>query len=220
MPSVRIVVVDDHPVVLRGLVTLLSEDKTFKIIASCTNGAEAVEIIRNFNPELALVDVNMPIPNGLQILKTIIAENLSTRVVFLAAFMSDEEIVAATNEGICGIVLKETAPETLVRCLHAVAAGKKWLPTELVDEARKRTAEAHAQIARVERLLTRREIEVMLKVADGLPNREVGNQLNISEGTVKMHLHSIYNKVGVTNRTSLTNFAVAYRERLAARKIS
>ena len=219
MRSVSIIVVDDHPVVLRGLVTLLSEDKTFKIIASCTSGAEAIEIIRNLRPELALLDMNMPSPNGLQILKTIVAESLPTRVTFLAAFLSDQEIVAATAGGAYGMLLKETAPETLINCLHAVAAGEKWLPANLVDGAIERTLESHAQISKIEHLLTRREIEVMLKVADGLPNKEVGSQLNISEGTVKIHLHSIYNKVGVSNRTSLANFAVVYRDRLAANKM-
>lgn len=219
MRSVSIVVVDDHPVVLRGLVTLLNEDKTFEIIASCTNGAEGIDAIRNLKPELALLDMNMPSPNGLAILKAVAAENLSTRICFLAAFLSDQEIVAATAGGAYGIVLKETAPETLVRCLHAIAAGKKWFPSDIVDGALKRTLESHSQIAKVEHLLTRREIEVMLKVADGLPNKEVGSQLNISEGTVKIHLHSIYNKVGVSNRTSLANFAVVYRDRLAANKM-
>jgi DNA-binding NarL/FixJ family response regulator len=220
MRSVSIIVVDDHPVVLRGLVTLLSEDKTFKVIASCTDGAEGIDTIRNLKPELALLDMNMPSPNGLQILKAIVVENLPTRVCFLAAFLSDQEIVAATAGGAYGIVLKEAAPETLIKSLHAIAAGRKWLPAEIVDGALKRTLESHAQISKVEQLLTRREIEVMLKVADGLPNKEVGSQLNISEGTVKIHLHSIYNKVGVSNRTSLANFAVVYRDRLAANKIA
>jgi DNA-binding NarL/FixJ family response regulator len=220
MRSVSVVVADDHPIVLGGLVTLLSEDRTFKVVAGCANGADAIVAIRNLKPELALLDMNMPSPNGLQILKAVVAENLPTRIIFLAAFLSDQEIVAATAGGAFGIALKETAPETLISCLHAVAAGKKWLPATLVDGALARTLESHAQIARVGQLLTRREIEVMLKVAEGLPNKEVGSQLNISEGTVKIHLHSIYNKVGVSNRTSLANYAVVYRDRLAANKLS
>ena len=220
MRSVSVVVADDHPIVLSGLVTLLSEDRTFKVVAGCTNGADAIDAIRNLKPELALLDMNMPRPNGLEILKAVVAEKLLTRIVFLAAFLSDQEIVAATAGGAFGITLKETAPEALISCLHAVAAGKKWLPATLVDGALARTLESHAQIARVGQLLTRREIEVMLKVAEGLPNKEVGSQLNISEGTVKIHLHSIYNKVGVSNRTSLANYAVVYRDRLAANKLS
>jgi DNA-binding NarL/FixJ family response regulator len=219
MRSVSIIVADDHPVVLRGLVTLLNEDKTFKVIRNCANGEEAIDAIRKLKPEIALLDMNMPSPNGLQILKAIVAESLPTRVCFLAATLSDHEIVAATAGGACGIALKETAPETLIACLHAVAAGKPWIPDDLVDGALERTLERRAQIERVERLLTQREIEVMLRVADGLPNKEVGRQLNISEGTVKIHLHSIYSKVGVKNRTSLANYADEYRDQLTANKI-
>jgi DNA-binding NarL/FixJ family response regulator len=218
MRSVSIVVVDDHPVVLRGLITLLSEDKMFKVIGSCNDGAEAIDIIRNLKPCIALLDMKMP-TNGLQVLKAVTADKIPTRICFLAAFLTDQEIVAATAGGVHGIVLKETAPETLMSCLHAVAAGQKWLPINLVDGALRRTLESRAQITKLERLLTRREIDVMVKVADGLSNKEVAGQLNISEGTVKIHLHSIYNKVGVSNRTSLANFAVEYRDRLGLYKI-
>ena len=220
MRSVSIIVADDHPVVLRGLVTLLNEDKTFKIVASCTNGSEAIDAIRSLKPDIALLDLIMPDLHGLQVLKAAGSENLTTRIIFLAASPSDKEIVDATAGGAYGIILKKSAPDSLISCLHAVAAGQKWLPATLVDGALARTLENHAQIAKVGQLLTRREIEVMLKVAEGLPNKEVGSQLNISEGTVKIHLHSIYNKVGVSNRTSLANFAVVYRDRLAANKMS
>ena len=215
MRPVSIVVADDHPVVLRGLVTLLSEDETFRVIARCTNGSEAIEAIRTHKPDLALLDMNMPGLHGLQILKAVVAENLATRIIFLAASLSDREIVAATAGAPMASSLKNRQPDTLIRCLHAVAAGQKWFPADLVDGALERTLEQHAQIARVEKLLTRREIEVMLRVSDGLSNKEVGSQLNISEGTVKIHLHSIYHKVGISNRTSLANFAIAYRDRLA-----
>ena len=219
MRSLSIIVADDHPVVLGGLVTLLSKDKSFKVVARCADGVEAIAAIRNLKPDLALLDMNMPSPNGLQILKAVVAENLATRVIFLAALLSDQEIVSAISAGAYGLILKEAAPETLITCLRAVAAGKKWHPAKLVDGAIERSRESQAEIDRIEHLLTRREIEVMTRVADGLSNKDVGNELNISEGTVKMHLHSIYNKVGVSNRTSLANFAIAYRDRLAAHKV-
>src|SRR5215469_5062801 len=214
--SVSIVVADDHPIVLGGLVALLNEDKTFKLTASCTNGSEALEAIRTLSPNLALLDFNMPKLNGLQVLKTLNAENRPTRVCLLAASLADREIVAAINERPFGIILKESAPDALLSCLHAIAAGQKWLPANLVDGAIERLREHQSEVAKVSNVLSPREIEIMLRVAEGLSNKEVGSKLNISEGTVKMHLHSIYQKVGVSNRTSLANFAIAYRERLAA----
>ena len=212
---VSIVVADDHPIVLGGIVTLLSEDKVFKVVANCTDAEQAIDAIHTFKPDLALLDMNMPKQNGLQVLNALVAENVPTRVIFLAASLTDKEIVAATAAGAYGIVLKESAPDILIAALHAVAAGKKWLPADLVDGATERLREDQAQTAAISRLLTPREMEIMLKVAEGLTNSQVGRQLSISEGTVKMHLHSIYQKVGVSNRTSLANYAIAYRERLA-----
>ena len=129
--SVSIVVADDHPVVLGGLVTLLNADKTFKLAAKCGNGAEAIDAIRTLRPDIALLDVNMPRLNGLQVLKTLKAENLPTRVCFLAASLTDREIVDAAAQGAFGIILKEAAPDTLITCLHTIAAGQKMATRQL-----------------------------------------------------------------------------------------
>jgi two-component system nitrate/nitrite response regulator NarL len=178
--SVSIVVADDHPIVLGGLVTLLKQDKALRLVASCANGREAIDAIRSLRPDLALLDLNMPQLNGLQVLEALIAEKLPTRVCFLAASLSDKEIVAVADKGAFGIVLKESAPDTLITALHAIAAGQKWLSGALVNGASTRLRELQAEV------------------------------------TVKMHLHSIYQKINVSNRTSLANFAMAYRDRLAA----
>ena len=214
--SVSIVLADDHPIVLGALVTLLKQDKALHLVATCANGQEALDAIRTLKPDLALLDFNMPRLNGLQVLEALIAEKLPTRVCFLAASLSDKEIVAVADKGAFGIVLKESAPDTLITALHAIAAGQKWLSGALVNGASTRLRELQAEISRVSDVLSPREIEIMLRVAEGLSNKEVGRQLKISEGTVKMHLHSIYQKINVSNRTSLANFAMAYRDRLAA----
>ena len=213
-----IIVADDHPVVLGGLVTLLKEDKTLRLVATCANGQEAINAIRTFRPDLALLDLNMPKLDGLQVLEALIAENLPTRVCFLAASLTDREIVDAATKGAFGIILKESAPHTLITALHAIAAGQKWLSRDVVNGASKRLGELEAEVTKISGALSPREMEIMLRVAEGLSNKEVGRRLKISEGTVKMHLHSIYQKVHVTNRTSLANFAIAYRDRLAAIK--
>ena len=214
--SVSIVVADDHPIVLGGLVTLMKQDKSLHLVATCANGQEALDAIRTFKPRLALLDFNMPRLNGMQVLEALIAEKLTTRVCFLAASLSDKEIIAVANRGAFGIILKESAPDTLITALHAIAGGQKWLSDTLVNGASARLGALQAEITRVSDALSPREIEIMLKVAEGLSNKEVGRQLKISEGTVKMHLHSIYQKIDISNRTSLANFAIAYRDRLAA----
>jgi two-component system, NarL family, nitrate/nitrite response regulator NarL len=213
---VSIIVADDHPIVLGGLVTLLKQDKSLRLVATCANGQEALDVIRSLKPDLALLDFNMPKLNGLQVLEALIADKLPTRVCFLAASLTDKEIVDVANTGAFGIILKESAPDTLIAALHAIAAGQKWLSGALVNGASARLRELQAEITRVSEALSPREIEIMLKVAEGLSNKEVGRLLKISEGTVKMHLHSIYQKINVSNRTSLANFAIAYRDRLTA----
>jgi two-component system, NarL family, nitrate/nitrite response regulator NarL len=212
--SISVVIADDHPVVVQGLSALLHQHGGFKLIKTCSNGAEAVEAIRRFSPDLALLDMNMPPPNGLEVLKAVTTERLATRIVFLAGSPSDREIITAIAGGAFGIMLKESAPDALINCLRAVAVGYKWHPPELVDPALDRARERRREFARVDDALTRREREVMLLVADGLSNKEVGRRLNVSEGTVKIHLHTIYQKVSVSNRTALANLARMYRDRI------
>lgn len=212
--TISLVIADDHPVVLRGLAALLQQQSGFELMASCANGAECVDAIRRFSPNLALLDMNMPELNGLEVLKIVTAERLPTRIVFLAGSPTDREIVTAVSGSAWGIMLKESAPEALITCLRAVAAGYKWHPPELVDEALARARKQQQEFARIDDALTRREREVMLLVADGLSNKEVGRRLNVSEGTVKIHLHTIYQKVSVSNRTALANLARMHRDRL------
>ena len=214
MPAVSLVIADDHPVVLQGLIALLREHSNFKLVGSCSNGLDCINTIRNLLPDVALLDINMPNANGLDVLKMVTAEGLPTRIIFLAASPSDREIMAAVEGGAFGIMLKELAPDMLVNCLQAVAGGHKWLPPSLVDPALERARQTRAQFERVDNALTEREREVMLLVVDGLSNKEVARRLNISEGTVKVFLHSIYQKVSVNNRTALAKFASLYRDRM------
>src|SRR5215472_10137402 len=164
--SVSIIVADDHPIVLGGLVTLLKQDKSLRLVATCANGQEALDAIRTLKPDLALLDFNMPRLNGLQVLEALIAEKLPTRTCFLAASLTDKEIVAVANRGAFGIILKESASDTLITALHAIAAGQKWLSGALVNAASTRLRELQAEVTRITDALSPREIEIMLRVAE------------------------------------------------------
>jgi DNA-binding NarL/FixJ family response regulator len=203
---VSVVVADDHPVVLRGLVDLLTAEKEFNVVASCTNGAGCVNAIREFAPAIAVIDICMPGLNGLEVLAAATAEELPTRIVLLTAIAHDRDIRAATAGGVHGIVLKEFAPDVLLHCLREVAAGRKWLPPEIVDAALAREKKRGSRLALVDEVLTQREREVMHLVAEALTNKEIARRLNICDGTVKIHLHNVYQKVAVTNRTALATF--------------
>jgi len=213
--SVSIVVADDHPIVLHGVTDILRSNPDLNVVTVCSDGATALEAIRKWSPNVAVLDISMPKLTGLDVLASIAADSLSTKVVLLAATASDEQIVRAIARGVRGIVLKEEAPTELVRCVRAVAKGDKWLPMALVNAALERETKRQSTSQRLTELLTIREREVVLLVADGLSNKEVARKLELSEGTVKLHLHNVYQKLRVNNRTTLAALAIAHRDDLA-----
>ena len=213
--SISIVVADDHPVVLHGVADVLRSNSDMNVVTVCSDGATALEAIRKWSPDVAVLDISMPGLTGLDVLASIAADSLATKVVLLAATASDDQIARAIAGGVQGFVLKEEALTDLVRCIRAVAEGRKWLPMALVNAALERETKRRSTSQRLTELLTIRERQVALLVADGLSNKEIGRRLELSEGTVKLHLHNIYQKLRVNNRTSLAALAIAHRNDLA-----
>jgi two-component system, NarL family, nitrate/nitrite response regulator NarL len=197
LSPIRIIVADDHPVVRRGVLSLLALDDSFIVLADCANGREAIAAIRTQVQDLAN------------------AEKLATRIVFLAASPDDNELLAAAVGGAFAIVLKDAASDALLECLHEVAAGRRCLPNALLAAALSRSHERDAHENLVGKILTEREREVMFLVADGLTNKEIARRLSLTEGTIKIHLHNIYRKAAVSNRTALAALAHLHKERRA-----
>ena len=136
----HVVLADDHPIVLSGLRALLQAERGVEIVAAALDGATALEMIRAHEPEIAVLDITMPRLTGLDVLEAIEAEGLATRVVLLTGSVSDEQIATAVERGAWGLLLKESAPGTLIECLRTVAAGQRWLPEELVAPAIRRAS--------------------------------------------------------------------------------
>jgi len=199
----RVVLADDHPIVLGGLRALLQAEPGVEIVAAASDGATALEMIRAHEPNLAVLDINMPQLTGLDVLEALGADGLSTRVVLLTGSVSDEQIATALERGAWGLLLKENALGTLITCLGVVCSGQRWLPEELVAPAVRRATERRKADVQPERVLTAREYEIARLVAQGLSNKHIARALAISEGTVKIHLHNMYEKLGGANRTSL-----------------
>jgi DNA-binding NarL/FixJ family response regulator len=208
-PRWTIVLADDHPLVLRGLAQLIAGRPQFAIASTATDGDAAIADIRRYAPDVAVLDVNMPKSSGLDVLRAVVAERLATRVVFLTASLTDERILQAVNLGIYGIVLKDSAPETLLDCLDQVVAGGRWFAPDLVQAAEKREIARQRNSRGPIEALTTREAEVMRLVISGLSNKQVARQLALSEGTVKIHLHNVYRKLNLGSRTALTVYALA-----------
>jgi DNA-binding NarL/FixJ family response regulator len=202
-----VVLADDHPLLLRGLQDILSTASEFKVLGAAADGAEAITLIRELRPDIAVLDLAMPRMSGLDILRASLRHRNRLKAIFLTATISGPQIAEAMAMGVRGILLKEYAPEALLDCMRRVANGGKWLPDDLVAKA-----SAAPQIAPIERfaLLTAREREIAALICGGLSNRTIAEQLGTSEGTIGIHLNSIYRKLEIANRATLAALYVQY----------
>lgn len=204
---IRVVVVDDHPIVLEGLERLFRREGDIEIVARCVNAREALDAVRTHRPDIVVLDLRLPGGHGLNVLDAIRREALPTRAVLLAGSINEDELVEALQLGARGIVLKEMAPELLVRCLRTVHAGGRWLENDFLGRALESLLDREG-VARPGRMaLSPREIEIVRLAATGHHNREIADTLHITEGTVKVHLHNIYEKLGIEGRVELTLYA-------------
>jgi DNA-binding NarL/FixJ family response regulator len=205
--TINLVLADDHPIVLTGLESILEAEKDFNIVARCLDGEQALDAVRKFNPDILVLDVRMPVKDGLGVLRDMKKEKLTPGVVILTAAMDEEELTEAIRLGVRGLVLKELAPKLLVQCLRQVYAGGLWLEKHSVCSALEKLLQGEAGKLEAARVLTPREIEVVKQVATGFRNAEIGKRLFISEGTVKMHLHNIYEKLQLDSRIKVSRYA-------------
>lgn len=204
MSSIRIVLADDHRIILDGLEQLFRREADFEVLATCTDGEAALRTVRELQPDILVLDVDMPRMDGLTVLREIHEAQLSTRVVLLTATVSDGDVLEAMQLGAWGLVLKEAASVKLVQSVRMVHRGQRALEQGLVSRALERVVRRGET---KEKLLSPRETDVVRMVAAGLRNKEIAMRLSISEGTVKSYLHAIYEKLEVHGRVELTLYA-------------
>jgi two-component system nitrate/nitrite response regulator NarP len=197
---IRLLVADDHPIILSGLEALL-RDSPFAIASSVTDGAAALASVRRDPPDILLLDVNMPALDGVEVLRLLKGEGSPVAIVLLTASLDDGNLLEAMRLGVDGIVLKEAAHTHLLECLEAVARGGTWIDRAVLDRWREAAARGTAR-GPLEGLAPR-ERQLARMVARGLRNREIGDTLGISEGSVKVFLHRLYRKLKVGSRTEL-----------------
>ncbi len=192
MSTLRILVADDHYVVRMGLCALIRSEPGMEVVAEAVDGMQTIEKFRQMRPDVAMVDVRMPVKSGIEAARAIISEFPGARLLMLTAYDGDEEIHQALSAGALGYVLKATEGEKLLPAIRAVALGQKWLPAEVGRKlAARKTFDA----------LTPREVEVLRKCARGLANKQIADELQLSEHTVKDHLKRIREKLRVDDRT-------------------
>ena len=216
MRCVSVVIADRHPVVLQGLTKVLGAESGFKVVACCSDGANCIEAIRSLVPDIAILDISMPGLTGLEILTIANSENLPTRLVFFTASIEDRELVSLAAAGAYGVILKDVAIEILVQSLRQVADGQRLLPLPSSDQSVPREQRSIVIAENVLTVLTDRERQIMALVSEGLSNKEIGRRLNIADGTIKVHLHHVFQKLEISNRTVLAALAISQNERRPA----
>jgi DNA-binding NarL/FixJ family response regulator len=208
--TIRVVIADDHPLILTALGQVLSEHEGFSVVAHCASGRETLDAVRQHQPDILLLDLQMPDLDGLGVLRALQDTPPRPRVVLLTAQIDEDQLIEAMQLDVRGVVLKEMAPRLLVQCLRRVHEGGQWLEKDSAGRAMAKLVRKESRRRELEALLTPREIEVVRLVRRGFANREIAGSLGIAEGTVKVHLHNIYEKLNATRRTDVMAFADEY----------
>lgn len=198
----RILVADDHPIILSGLRAILS-GTDYTIVAEAADGEEALAAMASASPEILVLDVRMPKPDGIDLLIQLRQRMDKRPVVLLTADLSDDQLIKAVELGVEGILLKETAQDQMIACLDQIRQGRRWIEPALVQRALDLKLREGRDKGTGLAALSRRELAIARLVALGMRNREIATELGITEGTVKVYLHRIYEKVSVGNRTEL-----------------
>jgi DNA-binding NarL/FixJ family response regulator len=199
LEKIRILIADDHYIVRMGLVALMNTEPDMEVVAEAADGIQAVELFRKHNPDLAVLDVRMPVRNGIETTREIRTTFPTAKVLILTAFDGDEEIHKALQAGAQGYVLKSSTGEKLIPAIRAVAAGQRWVPKEVAKRLTARNLFEE---------LTPREVQVLQLLAKGLANKEIADVLRITEYTAKDHLKSILAKLRVADRTEAVTAAI------------
>jgi two-component system nitrate/nitrite response regulator NarL len=210
---VRLVIADDHPIFREGLRRLLQSEPGYEIIGEAADALTAVTLVRTHQPDVLLLDLVMPNGGGLTTLRELAISPPPTRVIVLTAAIERSEIVTAVQLGVRGIITKESTTALLFKCMQRVLAGEYWLGREAVADLVQAlmTSGQHETPPPGPPPLTPRELEIIAAVVDGASNREVADQFGLSPQTVKNHLSSIFDKLGVSNRLELAMYATTHR---------
>ncbi len=196
---IRLLIVDDHPVVRDGVAAILSQTPELKIVAEAGNGREAIELFKAHRPDVALLDLRLPDMDGLRVLEALRADVAEARVIVLTTFDSEEDVANATRAGAKGYVLKDCPRNDLIEAIKTVHAGKTWLAPPAGAKLIEHMGRHH---------LTPRELQTLKLLAEGKSNKEIGTARSITEGTTKVHLNNLFQKLGVSSRTEALTEAV------------
>lgn len=205
--NVKIMIVDDHLLIREGLKQLLELDGDIKVIAEAGNGKECLAALKTVTPDVILLDINMPVMNGLEVLTEIRENKMPVKVLILTIHNEVEYLLRAVDIGIDGYMLKDSESAELKKAIFSVVSGENYIQPSLSPMLNSKLVDRETDKTKLNDL-TRRELEVLKLVAEGLFNKEIAYNLKISERTVKNHVSNIFKKISVADRTQAAVFAI------------
>jgi two-component system, NarL family, response regulator len=197
--AIRILIVDDHPVVRAGLASMLATQAGLEVVGSASTGEEALHFLRSNHADLLLLDLRMPGMTGIDTLLALKESNLPTRAIILTSYETDEDIYRAVQAGAQGYLLKNAPQREMVEAIRAVHGGRRYLPPQIASRLAERMMRS---------TLTTRELEILKMLPKGLTNKQIGRALDISGNTVRNHVNSIIEKLEVSDRTEAATTAI------------
>lgn len=206
----NVLIVDDHPLFRKGLTQLLQNVAMFRLVGEASSGKEGIDRAKALKPDLMLLDLNMKDMSGLEVLKAVKALDLDTRVVMITVSDQAEDLVTALREGADGYLLKDMEPEEMVASIRATAAGRVIVSDSLTHLLAAALREDKRPKSAEEAQLTEQESRILERIAGGLSNKQIGKELDIAEGTVKVHVKHLLRKLGLRSRVEAAVWAVAH----------
>ncbi len=205
--SIKVIIADDHKLIRQGIIQLLEFDQDIDIVGQAMDGVDCLSIINKVPADVLLLDINMPKKNGIEVLKTIKKRRKKIRTLILTIHNETEYLLKAVDIGVDGYILKDSGFDELKDAIHSVSKGDSYIQPSLIPALNSRLVKRDIDQEKIE-LLSKRELSVLALVAQGLSNRDVAKELDISERTVKNHLSNIFKKIDVIDRTQAAVFAI------------
>ncbi len=204
---IKVMLADDHVLIREGIRQLLEFDGTIEVIAEVNDGEECIQVLNTMNPDLILLDINMPKKNGIDVLTYIRKKNMPIKVLVLTVHNEIDYLLKAMDLDVDGYIVKDAGSLELKKAIQSIMNGEKYIQPSMIPALNKRLVARDVDKDKIDSL-TKREMEVLIQIANGMFNKEIANSLGISERTVKNHISNIFKKIDVNDRTQAAVFAI------------